>query len=193
MTEDFTLYVTKVEQAMAPIEDRADDAGVPRVSGGEVVVTAQAGEAFLEFGTTIAQRIAIGDDVQMRIELGPSAIQAGAQIACYPGSVDRCRLAMSWIWMSRTSASMRLVSGVPGCTGQEPTQRSQRGAARRPRRAHGGGPEASSAIREASLSILRSILGVRVVRRLHVRRISPRPLAETSSEWILDDHKPHPR
>jgi hypothetical protein len=74
MTEDFTLYVTKLEQTMAPVEDRTDDAGVPRVSGGEVVVTAQAGEAFLEFGTTIAQRVAIGDEVQVRIELGPSPI-----------------------------------------------------------------------------------------------------------------------
>jgi hypothetical protein len=73
MTEDFTLYVTKVEQTMAPIEDRSDDAGVPRVSGGEVVVTAQAGEAFLEFGTSIAQRVAIGDEVQVRIELEPSS------------------------------------------------------------------------------------------------------------------------
>jgi hypothetical protein len=49
MTEDFTLYVTKVEQTLAAVEDRTDDPGVPRVSGGEVVVTAQAGEAFLEF------------------------------------------------------------------------------------------------------------------------------------------------
>jgi hypothetical protein len=73
MTEDFTLYVTKVEQALAVVDDRTDEPGVPRVSGGEVVVTAQAGDAFLEFGTTIAQRIAIGDEVQVRIELGPTS------------------------------------------------------------------------------------------------------------------------
>jgi hypothetical protein len=74
MTEDFTLYVTKIEQALAVVDDRTDDPGVPRVSGGEVVVTAQAGDAFLEFGTTTAQRVAIGDEVQVRIELGSSSI-----------------------------------------------------------------------------------------------------------------------
>jgi hypothetical protein len=73
MIEDFTLYVTKLEQAAAAIEDRTNDPDPPRITGGEVVVTAQAGDAFLEFGTTITERIAIGDEVQVRIEFGSSS------------------------------------------------------------------------------------------------------------------------
>jgi ubiquinone/menaquinone biosynthesis C-methylase UbiE len=55
---------------------------VPRVSGGEVLVTAQAGDAFLEFGSTIAQRVAIGDEVQVRIERW-AIIQLGVPVALF--------------------------------------------------------------------------------------------------------------
>ena len=70
MILDMKCFVTKVEQSAPPTEDQSRDPVVPRVTGGEVVVTAECSESCVKFVATVPDRVAVGDEVHVRIDLG---------------------------------------------------------------------------------------------------------------------------
>jgi hypothetical protein len=71
-TQDLLVYVTRVEQIDAPTEDLTGDPVLPPVSGGEVLVTAEAADAGLvQFAASVEDRVAVGDRVHLRIDHAP--------------------------------------------------------------------------------------------------------------------------
>jgi hypothetical protein len=73
MIKDVKFFVTKVEQKSEPTEDQSGDPLLPPVIGGSVIVTAQAEEGYLEFTAAIADRVAVGDEVHVRVDHAPTA------------------------------------------------------------------------------------------------------------------------
>lgn len=71
MVRDMKLYVTMVQQSEPPEENQVGDPVVTRVEGGEVIVTAQAEEGFLEFTVPVSERVAVGDALHVRIDFAP--------------------------------------------------------------------------------------------------------------------------
>ena len=68
MHNEFVCYVTKVGQTAGATEDVLGDVAVPQVTGGDVVVTAQAPEAFVVFAASIDERLTIGDEVILTLD-----------------------------------------------------------------------------------------------------------------------------
>jgi hypothetical protein len=73
--KDVKLYVTSVEwkrNAEPPEEDISSDPLIPPVEGGIIIVTAEAEEAVLQFETDMQDRIVVGAEVRVTIDIaGP--------------------------------------------------------------------------------------------------------------------------
>jgi hypothetical protein len=70
MTRDIKCYVTRVEQKEPPTEDISTDPIVPPVTGGVVIFTAQSSDGLVGFATDVTERVAVGDEVHVRIDYG---------------------------------------------------------------------------------------------------------------------------
>lgn len=68
MHSEFVCYVTKVGQTAGATEDALGDVAVPHVTDGDVVVTAQASEAYVVFAASVDERLTIGDEVLLRLD-----------------------------------------------------------------------------------------------------------------------------
>jgi hypothetical protein len=74
MVIDTLCYVTKVEQELLddpPEEDRVGNPLVPTVTGGTVLVTASSEEASVHFSVSVDDRVAVGDELHVRIDADP--------------------------------------------------------------------------------------------------------------------------
>jgi len=70
VTRDIKCYVTKIVQKEPPTEDQSGDPIVPPVIGCTVIVTAESGDRLVEFEAEVAERVAVGDEVHVRIDYG---------------------------------------------------------------------------------------------------------------------------
>jgi hypothetical protein len=65
MPREVDCYVTRVEQKSPPDEDRTGPKLV--VEGGAVIVTAESGDAYVQFEEEVPRRMAVGDQVHITL------------------------------------------------------------------------------------------------------------------------------